>query len=404
MALASEKWAARRSAPRLDYVLLCVSAVVANTRASAEDGPDADYIRARTVAISVEHHDGQDWRTSTSGLGTGFLVHPGGYVLTAKHVAPEELVGNPMTRSKVRVFGRVGDRSSAEMQLQIVDVHPQRDAMLLKFHRKPDRKPFEYFELTDEFTLPLLQVSAAGFPASKDSAMRIITAHMTSDLGEGKQIGEVGAKLEGGFSGGPVISTGKVVGLVESLSTEGQRDTFNFVPIRSLTSWLSDLVIVVHDPPPPTNPPPARVVDMVVGGENHGENKDKNRGFQVHVHAGGPRGNENMVASDDHYCYGGTIKDAPFPTVRLANLTPFEVPTSGYVWVAASQHHDCECSIFVKYTIQTYKWGSYDRKTKTFNVLRDRQATHTLNVPFHFYRGDEDTGKFRTDLTFEGAN
>ena len=31
----------------------------------------------------------------------------------------------------------------------------------------------------------------------------------------------------------------KVVGLVESSSTVGQRDTFNFVPIRSVKSWLS---------------------------------------------------------------------------------------------------------------------------------------------------------------------
>jgi len=385
-------------------LVLGVAAFFVTAPALAQDGPDADYMRLRTVAISVQYYDGQDWKTYPKGLGTGFLVHPGGYLLTAKHVAPEERISDPKQRSSVRVLGRIGDRSSAEMELQIVDVHPQRDAMLLKFHREPDRKPFEYFELTDKLTLPRLQVSAAGFPASGDGTIRIMTGFMTSDLPEGKQLGEVGVRLEGGFSGGPVLSGGKVVGLVESSSTYGQRETFNFVPIRSLSSWLSDHAIVVHDPPRPINPPPARVVDMVVGGETHGENKDKDRGFQVHVHAGGPRGNENMVASDDHYSYGGTIKDAAFPTVRLANLTSFEVPTSGYVWVAASQHHDCECSIFVNYTIQTYKWGSYDRNTKKFNVLPDRQTTRTLKVPFHFYRGDEDTGKFRTDFTFEGAN
>jgi hypothetical protein len=74
--------------------------------------------------------------------------------------------------------------------------------------------------------------------------------NMTSDLGEGKQLGEVGAKLEGGFSGGPVLSGGKVVGLVESSSTVGQRDTFRFVPIRSIIGWLSENII-----------PPKAVVD-----------------------------------------------------------------------------------------------------------------------------------------------
>ncbi len=190
MALASEKWAVRRPAPRPDFVLLCVTAVVANTRASAEDGPDVDHIKPRIVAISVQYHDGQDWKTYQNGLGTGFLIHPDGYLLTAKHVAPPELIDDPKQYSKVRVFGRIGERSSGEMQLQIIDVHPQRDAMLLKFHREPDRKPFQYFDLTDKFTLPLLQVSAVGFPALGDGKLRIATAHMTSDLGEGAQLGE----------------------------------------------------------------------------------------------------------------------------------------------------------------------------------------------------------------------
>jgi hypothetical protein len=221
-------------------LLLGVAAFLVTAPALAEDGPGADYMRLRTVAISVQYYDGQDWKTYPKGLGTGFLVHPGGYLLTAKHVAPAELISDQTQRSRVRVLGRVGDRSSAETELQIVDVHPQRDAMLLKIHREPARGPFEYFELTDKLTLPILQVSAVGFPALRDGAMRIITAHMTSDLGEGKQLGEVGKKLEGGFSGGPVLYEREVVGLVESSSTVGQRESYNFVPIRSIKGWLSE--------------------------------------------------------------------------------------------------------------------------------------------------------------------
>ena len=240
MTHASGTWWDRRSTPHRKFVLLCLAVVVANTRALAVDGLDIDHIRPRTVAISVQYYDGQDWKTYRHGLGTGFFVHPSGYVLTAKHVAPDEFVSDPKQRTNLRFFGRIGDRSSAELPLQIVDVHPQRDAMLLKLHRESDSKPLDYLELTDKPTLPLLQVTAAGFPASKDGAIRIITAHMTSDLGEGKQLGEVGAKLEGGFSGGPVLSGGKAVGLVDSSSTVGQRDTFNFVPIRSIKGWLSE--------------------------------------------------------------------------------------------------------------------------------------------------------------------
>ena len=187
----------------------------------------------------MEYHDGQDWRTYPRGLGTGFLVHPDGFILTAKHVVPEELLSDPLARSKVRVFGRIGDRSSSELPLRIVDVDPSRDAMLLAFVSGLGRKPLDYFELTDKFTLPILQVSAAGFPASKDGRIRIVTARMTCDLGEGVRTGEVGARLEGGFSGGPVLSGREVLGLVESSSTAGQRETFNFVPIRSIKAWLS---------------------------------------------------------------------------------------------------------------------------------------------------------------------
>ena len=117
MALACEKWAFRRPADLLDFVLLGAAVVVANTRALAQDSPDVDYVRPRTVAISVEYHDGQDWRTYPRGLGTGFLLHPDGFILTAKHVVPEELLSDPLARSKLRVFGRIGDRSSSEMPL-----------------------------------------------------------------------------------------------------------------------------------------------------------------------------------------------------------------------------------------------------------------------------------------------
>lgn len=240
MACVSGETNARRPMPSTGPLLLGVAAFLATAPALAEDGPDADYLRLRTVAISVQYYDGQDWKTYPKGLGSGFLVHPGGYLLTAKHVAPEELISDQTQRSRVRLLGRIGDRSSAERPLQIVDVHPQRDVMLLKFHRDPDQKPFEYFELTDKFTLPRLQVSAAGFPASSDGTIRIITAYMTSDLVEGKQLGEVRARLEGGFSGGPVLSGRTVVGLVESSSTVGQLETFNFVPMRSLKGWLSE--------------------------------------------------------------------------------------------------------------------------------------------------------------------
>jgi hypothetical protein len=227
-------------------LLLGVAAFLVTAPALADDGPDADYIRLRTVAISVQYYDGQEWKPADKGLGSGFLIHPDGFVLTARHLAPEEFVNDPKKRHNVRVLGRIGDRSSAEGELRIIDVHLQLDAMLLKLHREADSKPFEYFELTDKFTLPLLHVFAAGFPALSGGPLRIISAHMTSDVIEGKKSGEVNAKLEGGFSGGPVLSVSerKVVGLIETSSTHERSNTYNFVPIPSIKGWLSESIIL----------------------------------------------------------------------------------------------------------------------------------------------------------------
>ena len=124
--------------------------------------------------------------------------------------------------------------------MDIVSVHPTRDAMLLRFKVGEDREPRNFFALTNRFTLPILQVSVVGFPEEEDGKMKVVTASMRSDLGQGAQRGEVNAKLKGGFSGGPVVSGREVIGLVESSSTEGQKDAYNFTPIRSITPWVSE--------------------------------------------------------------------------------------------------------------------------------------------------------------------
>ena len=75
-------------------------------------GPDADYMRPRVVALSVEFNDGNgDWKPAPKGLGTGFLIHQDGYVLSAKHLAPADWIGDETQWSKLRVRGRIGDLS-----------------------------------------------------------------------------------------------------------------------------------------------------------------------------------------------------------------------------------------------------------------------------------------------------
>ncbi len=248
MACVSGETNARQPLPSMGPLLLGVAAFFVTAPALAQDGPDADYMRLRTVAISVRYHDGQDWKAAPKRLGSGFLIHPDGYVLTARHLAPEEYINDVEQRRKVKIYGQIGGRSSAEMRLKIIDVHPARDAMLLKFDRGSDSESLNFFAATNSFTLPIVQVLAAGFPAAEGGTLKVVTQFMRSPLGEGDLRGEVNARLPDGFSGGPVLRSREVVGVVESSSTEGQRETFNFVPIRSLRSWLSDYVILDRFP------------------------------------------------------------------------------------------------------------------------------------------------------------
>ncbi len=251
MACVSGETKPRRPGPSMGPLVLGVAAFFATAPALAEDGPDASYMRLRTVAISVRYHDGQQWTSAPKGLGSGFLIHPDGFVLTARHLAPDEYINDVEQRdNKVEIHGQVGGRSSPKMHLKIIAVHPDRDAMLLKFARGPDSEALKFFDLTNSFTLPIVQVSAAGFPAdpAEGGTLKVVTEFMRSPLGEGDLLGEVNARLPGGFSGGPVLRSREVVGLVETSSTEGQRETFNFVPIRLLRSWLSDHVKLDRSP------------------------------------------------------------------------------------------------------------------------------------------------------------
>ncbi len=89
---------------------------------------------------------------------------------------------------------------------------------------------------------------------------------------------------------------------------------------------VHQIPVVYHDPDRPIENPPQKAVSVILGGSTHGDNKDKNRGFAVNVCAAGI-GNENVVASQHSYCYGGAIKDGAFPSERLTNLNSFSVPT-----------------------------------------------------------------------------
>ena len=74
---------------QVSLVFLAVAS--SNVPMAAADGPDHEFIRPRTMAISVRYHNSQDWKQPENGKGngSGFLIHPKGFILTSKHVGSE---------------------------------------------------------------------------------------------------------------------------------------------------------------------------------------------------------------------------------------------------------------------------------------------------------------------------
>lgn len=218
-------------------LLLFGSTVSAVCEMSRANGPlDFEDLRRRTIAISVESYDGGKFKPAEHGLGSGFLIHPNGYVLTAKHILPDEVLKDQGRLSEYRLFGQIGDRASTSIPLRVVDIHPNHDAVLLQAVRD---EPFRHFALSMEGLSQVVQLNAVGFPAGTDGKIRIVPASLRGELPEGSKTGEVNARLEGGFSGGPVLlDTAEVVGIIEKSSATAQRDTYDFVPIRLLREWL----------------------------------------------------------------------------------------------------------------------------------------------------------------------
>lgn len=170
----------------------------------------------------------------------------------------------------------------------------------------------------------------------------------------------------------------------------------------------SQIPFVYLDPPTPDKLPQARVISLIIGGRTDGDDEDPNRGFHVEVKAGG-----SLVARGSDYLWGPGYKDADFPTQRFENFDrpnapgwwlfrEFSVPATGQLWVKASEHHNCECHFALTYTIQTYKWGNYDRTKKQFDIINDNQFNRTYSSPKHFFRGDEPAGTVAWDFNWEG--
>ncbi|UFZ06356.1 serine protease [Bradyrhizobium ontarionense] len=160
------------------------------------------------------------------GEGTGFIVHPAGWVVTAKHVSDAEIPAG-----KIRfIRGAVKSRTAAPNQLfDVATPSVSADIALLRF--SPNLKsdwPFLKVRANHVFKL-LDDVTAYGFPEKKDIEVR---PGVVSNLAGPRGSMGVNVGLAPGMSGGPVLlGSGRcVIGVVAGGS--GYPNFDYFMPLQ----------------------------------------------------------------------------------------------------------------------------------------------------------------------------
>lgn len=200
------------------------------------------------VALVREDPKSGELRSEKLGEGSGFIINPSGWVMTAAHVIRVEIPQG----ARLEISGSIRSREATKSLLEIVPtVALAADAALLRF--KPGlAATYPHLCTRREPDVRLrMPISAIGFPLGQDFSVR--PGVVTSLSGPMGQIqGNLG--LARGMSGGPVLNDKQqVVGIVTSgIPNEASFDYF--LP-TNLTLALLDAAVtsgirkVCDDPP-----------------------------------------------------------------------------------------------------------------------------------------------------------
>jgi serine protease Do len=197
------------------------------------------------------------------GLGSGFLVHPAGYVVTNHHVVAGE------TELSVTRFVREGAglRRERHRRVRIVATDPRADLALLQIEDPPADGPLPTVPLGDSQGLSEGQtVFAIGSPLGLDRTVSQGIVSSRHRLIDGQLYIQTTTQINPGNSGGPLFNLrGEVVGVnnmkAMALGVEG----LNFaIPTATLKNFLRNRAAFAFDPRSPNagfryNPPPRPV-------------------------------------------------------------------------------------------------------------------------------------------------
>ena len=205
---------------------------------------DFDYIEDTIVAIETSKPNGK-------GEGTGFIISPDGYVITAAHVILNSSVIRVRVRYKLKYGGAI-DRFYKASIIRQNEVHDLALLKLVDDENGQILKSFPYIRLANDGQVvykTLTEVTMVGYPGGASSndnlstfVGRIASCQNSKDFGE---ICLLDIKGIGGNSGSPIInSEGEVIGVFLASKTYESgvlTEEINYMrPIKFVRSLLEE--------------------------------------------------------------------------------------------------------------------------------------------------------------------
>jgi len=180
---------------------------------------------------------------SPGGLGSGFIIHPDGYLVTNFHVVENE------TQITINIFRKVGQvfRNEKIEDVQIIAVNPFMDLALLKFDPPEDLKVTVVYLAEDRKVNEGDTVFAIGNPLGLERTVSKGIVSKRNRAQDGLTYVQTTTQINPGNSGGPLFNArGEVIGVTNM----GYRfaEGLNFaIPVRYVMDFLSNRDAYAYD-------------------------------------------------------------------------------------------------------------------------------------------------------------
>jgi len=184
-----------------------------------------------------------------SGLGSGFMIHPDGFLITNDHVVAGE------TQVTVTVFanGEKGMDKQTWENVKIVALNSDLDLALLKIE-SPDGRKFPTVPMGDSDELKQGQpVFAIGAPLGLERSVSQGIISLKNRLEDGRLYIQTTTQINPGNSGGPLFNLrGEVVGVNNMKIAAAGAEGLGFaIPAAVLKTFLKNRDAFAYDPANP---------------------------------------------------------------------------------------------------------------------------------------------------------